>query len=388
MEVALRRTRVAVALLAAGAWFAPASHSQQIPQSRPAEQRPTDRDDGHQQAERDLREGIALTSRGQFQQAIPHFLAARDRVANPFALEFNLALCYVGTRQFPQAIRILSELDGGKHAADVKNLLAQALVGDHQQDAALKALREAAEITPKNDKLYLLVSQACLDEGLNDLGLQVLEIGSRNLPDSARLHFQRGVFRSQLDENDLANEEFQLAQKLAPNSEIAYIAAAEQAFLSGQVQDVVRTAREGIRAGYTHYLLLTMLGEALLRAGATPDTPAEFGEAQAALEKAVAERPGYSSAHISLGRVYLALGRVQDAVAQLESGRQLDPRNRAVYPPLATAYRRAGQADKAREVLAALAELIREEAARIGSAEGGHAGYTSGRPPREATPPH
>jgi cytochrome c-type biogenesis protein CcmH/NrfG len=122
-----------------------------------------------------------------------------------------------------------------------------------------------------------------------------------------------------------------------------------------------------------------MLGEALLRAGATPTTPDEFHEAQATLEKAVAERPTYSSAHIALGRIYLAQQRTEEAVAQLESAKHLDPRNRAVYSALATAYRRAGEPEKAREALAVLAELNRQEAARIGSAAGGHARYTGGR---------
>src|ERR1017187_4311999 len=231
----------------------------------------------------------------------------------------------------------------------------------------------------ESDMRMLLVSEACLDEGFYVLGSQVLEIGLRNLPESAALHFQRGLFRSQMEERDLANRDFELAQKFSPGSDIAYIAAAQQAFLSGDVQKVIRTAREGISRGHTHCLLLMMLGEALLRAGATPATPDEFGEAQEALERAVAERPGYSSAHIALGRIYLARQRMEEAVAQLESGRQLDPRNRAVYSALATAYRRSGQAEKAREALAALAELNRQEAARIGSASGGHAGYTGGR---------
>ena len=113
-----------------------------------------------------------LTKRGQFQQAPPHFLAARGHVAEDFALEFNLALCYVGTRQFPQAIQILTHIGGGRHRAEVDNLLAQAFVGDHQQEEALKALERAADASPKDERLYLLVSEACLDEGLYDLGIQ------------------------------------------------------------------------------------------------------------------------------------------------------------------------------------------------------------------------
>ena len=328
-------------------------------------------------AEQDLREGIALTSHGQFQQAIPHFLAARGLVADPFALEFNLALCYVGTRQFPEAIRILSQIRGER--SNVNNLLAQAYIGDHQPAAALKVFQQAVAIDPKNERLYLQVSQACLDESLNDLGLQVLEAGLKSLPDSAALYFERGVFLSREDDNEFANRDFQAAQELAPNSQIAYIAASEQAFIAGRLDDAIRAAREGIRAGFTHYMLLTMLGDALLGAGATPDTPAEFNEARTSLEKAVAAKPGYSSSHITLGRIYLMLGRVAEALTQLETGRRLDPRNRAAYPPLAAAYQRSSQPEKAKEALAALAELNREDADRIRSGEGGHAGYLSGK---------
>lgn len=356
--------RVALALLAAGVLFA------------------------QQPAESDLQTGIALTRQSQFQQAIPHFLAARGHVVDEFAVEFNLALCYVGTRQFTQAIGILTRFDkAGRHAADVDNLLAQAYIGDHRQDAAWQAFQRSADASPANEKLYLLVSEACFDEGLYELGVRVLETGLRNLPDSPRLLFERGLLRSQLDQADLADRDFQTVRKLAPDTDIAYIAAAQQALLAGNVREAIRAAREGIRKGHSHYLLLTMLGEALLRDGATPATPAQFGESQSALERAVAQRPGYSSAHIALGRIYLAQQRTGDAITQLETGRQLDPRNRAVYAALATAWRQAGKSDKAREALAALAELNRQEAARIGSADGGHSGYVGGRSgPSDAAP--
>lgn len=322
----------------------------------------------------DVQEAIALTSHGQFEEAIPHFLAAKSRGDDSFAVEFNLALCYVGVRHFPEAIGILTAVSAGTRTADVKELLAQAYVGNHQVDAAWKAFQDAAAIVPDRERIYVLVSQASLDEGLNDLARRVLDTGVRNLPRSARLHFERGFLYSLEDENGAAAREFQDARKLSPGSEIAYIAAAEQAFVEGRIQDVIRSAREGIRAGHSHYLLLTMLGEALLRAGAAPGAP-EFGEAQIALEQAVAKQPGYSSSHIALGRVYLALGRDSDAIAQLETARRLDPRNKALYAPLAAAYRRSSMPEQAKQVMAVLAELNREDAARIGAADGGHAGY-------------
>jgi predicted Zn-dependent protease len=325
-------------------------------------------------ADPDLREGITLTSQGRFNEAIPHFLAAQDRGVESFALQFNLALCYVGTRHFPDAIRILSAIPSGPRAADVKDLLAQAYVGDHKEAAAWKTFQQAASLAPDRERLYVLVSQACLDEGLTDMGMRVVETGLKNLPGSARLHFQRGIFDSQNDDNEEARKDFAEAQRLAPASEIAYIAEAEQALIEGRMPDVIRSARAGIHAGHPHYLLQTMLGEALLRTGATPSTP-EFIEAQGALEQAIAQRPAYSSSHVALGRVYLALGRNSDAVSQLETARRLDPRNKAVYPPLAAAYQRSSMTAQAKAALSALAELNREDAARIGAADGGHAGY-------------
>ena len=235
-----------------------------------------------QQAESDLRSGIVLTREGRFQQALPHFLSARGRVAETFALEFNLALCYVGTREFKQAIQILKQLSDAQyfeqHSADVDNLLAQALIGDGQQEPALKAFQDAAQLSPKNEKLYLLVSEGCMDGGFYELGAKVLDIGLRNLPESARLHFERGLFRSQMEEMALANRDFELAQKLSPGSDVAYIAAAQQAFFAGDVQKVIRTAREGIAEGHTHYLLLTMLEKRCCAPGRLPLQRMNFGK--------------------------------------------------------------------------------------------------------------
>ena len=71
--------------------------------------------------------------------------------------------------------------------------------------------------------------------------------------------------------------------------------------------------------------------------------------------------------------------RTADATAQLEIARRIDPRNKAVYPPLAAAYQRSGQGEKVKEALAALAGLNKDDAERTRTADGGHAGYVSGK---------
>jgi thioredoxin-like negative regulator of GroEL len=80
-------------------------------------------------AEEELQIGTRLTRAGQFQQAIPHLLAAQGEVSNSYAAEFNLALCYVATRQSAQAIPILTDLRRNHESSQVENLLAQAYIG-------------------------------------------------------------------------------------------------------------------------------------------------------------------------------------------------------------------------------------------------------------------
>lgn len=337
------------------------------------------------QGEAELQAGIALTRKGQFQEAIPHFLNARGHVSQGFALDFNLALCYVATHQYDKALEVLNGMrNGGSDTAEVENLLAQSYVGLGRSPDALLAVERFARLAPKNEKLYLYATDACMEAGDYNLGLKVAEIGLRSLPNSARLVFERGMFLSQLDQFDVARADFQRTQELAPGTDIAYIAGAQRAVYEGNMQDAAKIAREGIQKGNYHFLLLTIFGEAVLGAGAVPGQP-DFADAQEALEKVVSEHPNFAGAQLSLGKLFLAAARVDEAIAHLEVARRLDPSNPAVYSNLASAYRRAGKTDNANEALDALSKLNRQEVDRIGAAPGDRkAGYTSRspRPPR------
>jgi tetratricopeptide (TPR) repeat protein len=317
-------------------------------------------------AEAELQTGIALTRRGLFLDAIPHLVAARGQVSSSYAAGFNLALCYVGTSRFPQAIQVLHSLPS---TAEVNNLLAQAYVGNGQPEEAAEALQKAADLTPKNEKLYLFVADACMDHRDYALGLKVVDLGLGNLPQSARLHYQRGMFLSLLDQLDLAKPDFDLVSRLAPESDIAFAAAAQENMLDGDIGETIRVARGGIQKGHGETILLSILGEALLRSGVVPGQPG-FVEAKKVLEQSVTARPNYPGSQIALGKLYLMEGRVEDALIHLETARQLDPRNPSAYAQLTKAYRLHREPEKAQAMLAILARLNQEQAETIRSAPG------------------
>lgn len=335
------------------------------------------------QAEEELQKGTELTRAGSFAEAIPHLLAARGRVSNDYAASFNVSLCYVATGQPTPAIPILIALRvAGHDNADVNNLLAQAYLGDGQNQKALETLQKASRLTPENEKLYLFVADACMAKQEYAVGLQVVNLGLDHLPGSAHLHYQRGMFLALLDELDAGKKDFDQARGLAPDSEIAFVAVTQKAMFEGDVSEAVRAAREGVKKGHHGYILLTLLGEALLRSGVAPGQP-EFAEAREALEKSVGDRPNYSGSQLALGKLNLLEDRLNDAIVHLEIARKLNPNDASVYSKLAAVYRRRGDIQQAQNMLEVLAKLNQAQAEKIRAAPGdrkaGYAGSDKGQ---------
>jgi predicted Zn-dependent protease len=320
--------------------------------------------------EDDFKKGTVLTRKGAFAEAIPYLLAARGHVANEYAADFNLALCYLGTEQFQAAIDLLNHLRSSAHdGADVENLLAQAYIGNAQPQQAFASFEKAAVFSPNDEKLYAFVADACMDHQQYRLGLKIVDIGVKNLPRSARLRYERAVFFAQLDEPDRAKHEFESAASLDPGSEIGVLASAHESLLTGDIDAAIQTAREGVKKGFENHALLTLLGDALIRSGASPGQP-EFLEAETVLEKAVTEQPTDPTSQIALGDLYLMAGRLDDSILHLQAARRADPNDPSVYANLAKAYQRLGDKQHAQDALSRLEELNQAQADRINSAPG------------------
>ncbi len=331
-------------------------------------------------AESDLRTGIQLTQNGRFEDAIPHLLAAQGHVADEYAASFDLALCYVGIGKFKDAVGVLSSLkDEGHATAAVNNLLAQAWIGAGQPQGALSAFQAAVQETPDDEKLYVLVADQCMASGAYDLGMQVADVGLQHLPRSARLHYERAAFSTYENQVEQASSEYEMAARLAPGSDISYMAIAQDDLLQGKIQGAIQVAHKGIESGHGNYILLTIFGDAVARAGISP-SEALFSEAEQALTKSIAERPRYAPSHLALGELLLDAGRMDDAISHLEQARALAPADPAVYSHLAIAYRRKGRADQEQQALATLSKLNQQQAQKYKTDSPDKAGYGASAP--------
>jgi tetratricopeptide (TPR) repeat protein len=307
-------------------------------------------------ASQELVLGTQLTRSGALAEAIPHLLAAQRGGADPYASGVNLAICYLGLRRYDEVLRALQPLRDSKlRTAAVENLLAQAYLGKGDRQAAYREFQNAAAATPKDERLYAYLADACTDHHDYALGLRIVTDGLKALPESARLHYEKALFLSRLGRFEDGKPEFARAAQLAPESDIGYLALVQVQLYEDDFAAANKLLHAAIATGHRDAQMLSLLGTVLLHEGAVPGQPA-FDEAKAALEESAKEEPDYPATQIALGKMYLSEGRTRDAANHLELGRNLDPGNPAAYSALASAYRQLGERDKA---IAALAELQR-----------------------------
>lgn len=313
-------------------------------------------------ARTELKTGVQLTAHGDLQQAIPHLLVAQQAGIEPYATGVDLGICYLGTGYYKQAIVVLQALDDSDlGSATVDNLLAQAYIGNAQPQDALRIVRKSAARGPKDEKFYAYLADACRDHKDYSLGLQIVDQGLQELPASPRLHYERGLFLSQLGSfEESGGAEFDRAAQMAPNSYIGFLALVQKDLYEDDLAAADKVLRQAIQSGQRDYRMLSLLGTVLIHEGAAPGE-ARFAEARKALEDSAQQNAGYSATQIALGQIYLMDNDPQKAVDHLLIGRRLEPDNPAVYANLARAYDRLGDHAEARLMRLQIGRLLAEK---------------------------
>lgn len=305
--------------------------------------------------------GLALARHELYDRAIPYFQAVRAAYPESYDAAFNLAICHVLTKQFPQAIAVLNAIaNRGHKTAELDNLLAEALEGNHQVQEAIDALREATQLAPKDENNYVDLAALCANYDAYDLGLQIIEVGLHHHPESDRLIFQRGVIEAMMDRFDLAEKDFQLANSLAPDKNLTYVALGVSYMQTGHLPEAIRSLRERTKKKPNDPILLYLLGDALIRSGASLGDPT-FAEAQAVLEESVKLNSQLAASQVDLAKLYLKENRLDDARDHLERARVIDPKDKTAYSQLAVVYRRTGKPELASATLNTLNKLNEQD---------------------------
>ena len=163
------------------------------------------------------------------------------------------------------------------------------------------------------------------------------------------------------------SEEFQAAQKLAPEAAYGNIGMSLALLQSDRVEESLRLLRHQWVISKSSPMVSFMLAQALLRAGPDPSDK-EFQEAQRMLKKTVELDPNHARAHGLLGKNYALLGNMAEAVRELEVALRLDPNDRTSAYQLVLLYGKTGRPDLAAKWEVRVRERI--EADRMAETEG------------------
>jgi tetratricopeptide (TPR) repeat protein len=296
--------------------------------------------------------GMIFVRLGKYENAANQFELARKGYPDPYQVAYNLTLAYLKSRNYTAAIRTAQEFLTRKpqveiehRASNISNLLAQAYEGNRQTVEAYNALRTATQLDPKDENNYLDLAALCVDHANYDLGLEIVNIGIKSIPQSSRLYFQRGTLLAMKGQAADAGADFENACRLSPQQNLPYVARGLVLLELGQTAGAIDILRQRAAAGPNDYLVLYILGEALTRSE-------EENEAIKSLEKSIQLNPGFAASRAILGKLLLRRGEIDRAIAELEKALELDSKETTALYQLALAYRKKGDAERAKVLFA------------------------------------
>ncbi|MGI8988925.1 MAG: tetratricopeptide repeat protein [Bryobacteraceae bacterium] len=287
----------------------------------------------------------------------------RIRAMNPddTNARFNLGYSQLMAHRPADAVNTLKPLaDVPEPDAGVLNLIASAEVADGQWKPAMEHLREAARISPHDERNYVDLAALCIQRDAMEVAATVTDLGLKNVPASARLHSIHGAIQAQLGNTEEAATDFDLANRLDAMHE--YGAAGLGLLYTETMRPnlAISVLRERLKKTPNDSMLNYLLAEAIMSQPIEPGTP-QFQEARKALAASTRAKPEYTRAHTLLGKLYARVGENEKALEQLKIATRQDPRDRAALSQLAIMLRRLGHTEEAAAVLVDLKQVVIQE---------------------------
>lgn len=303
---------------------------------------------------------VELGENELYPQSISLFQQILQSGVDSQALRYNLALAQFRGKRYGDAINTLEPLRSRSPDSDVLNLLAQAYQESGETQKAADTFREAIWRDPKDENNYLDLANLCVDAGLLDQAISVIDAGLNRVLSSARLNFEAGLLRVLSRDFSGAQTAFQRAASLQPENELPAaaigLANIQQASLDQAIAGLRKELQTKSRSGMLWYLL----GTALTHGGTAHGSPQEQ-QAATAFKRAIDVDPKLPWPYVELAKIYLSQQRIAEATRLLETAIQLDPDSRPAYYQLALAYRTLHEPRRSEQMFAKVRELNARE---------------------------
>ena len=306
--------------------------------------------------------GICLLKAKQTEKATLVFQRLLELQPDDSQARMRLATVQLAAERPTDALATLQPLLQSNPDMQVLELTAAAYEANHDTPEAVKALRQAITLEPRNVDLYVDFANLSFVHQSFQVGIDMINFGLSLQPQSAVLYLARGVLFVQLANYDQAEADFQRADELDPHLALTGAAQGMIAQEKNDLDQALATTRSKLAKRPNDPLLMYMQAQILADKNPDPGSP-EYKQAIEVARKAVALQPGVADAHDILAKLYLQGGQNQLAVEQCRQALRADPKHQSALYHLIIALRNTGQKAELPELLKRLAQL-RQEATR------------------------
>ena len=300
----------------------------------------------------------ASSQQGRFESAAKDFRRLlADRAESP-ELRHNLGLALHEAGRAEEAVKVLLAALDVQAPPDVEtlSLLAEAQQAALDTPGALATLQHAVRSHPRSERLYLQLAELCIEHGAYDLGIEIVDIGSKNVPDSFRIPTMRGILLAELGHYEEAEAVLQAAAESGFGTQSAAVGLSLTLQKTGRMDESIDILRARVEESPDDAVARFFFAQALIKQGVEAGS-GEFQQAREGLLLASERLPREASPRIELGKLYLMAQQPERAIEFLEQAAQLAPDDRQATYNLMIALRRVGRSKDA----AALAVKVREQ---------------------------
>jgi len=222
-------------------------------------------------------------------------------------------------------------------------------------EAATTFFEEAIRRSPNDFLGHMILGELQLKAGRVDVASRHLKEAIRLRPTSADAWNLLGVLDLQKENYASALSDFQHVLAIDPTADYALVNCGMAYAKTGDAADAENMFRRALRKGEHQAEAANQLGILLA-------DQQRFGEARSYFERAITIKRDDIDAINNLGVLYIKAHQFDNAIVAFRYGLQVAPEDETLSVNLATAYSRAGDPSKAREVLLRL--LARKESSK------------------------
>lgn len=266
---------------------------------------------------------VALTEYGSClmdlqkpEEAIPVFQRILALLPNDSHAKYNLAVVQLAAHHGKEALDTLQPLLAQANPdADVLDLASSAYEDIGDTPHAVSVLRQAIIASPNTDRYYLDFTALCLTHESFQVGIDVIDAGLNQLPNSSALYVARGILYVQMAQYAKGEADFETANRLDPRAAPAAIAQGLAQMQESKLPQALATVQAQVKQHPKDPFLYYMVAQVITQNGAPPGSP-QFKEAVDAASQAVALKPDFVLARDVLGNLYLKAGQFDLAIEQ------------------------------------------------------------------------